>query len=85
MHSLLRRLFFACIMFFTNALFFSQSFAQAGMWTWMTGSDGFYEPGVFGTKGVPDPLNTPPLYMVVCPGPISRKFLDVWRTRRQRL
>ena len=36
------------------------SIAQAGMWTWMTGSDGFYEPGEFGTQGVPDPANTPP-------------------------
>lgn len=30
-----------------------------GEWTWMSGSDADAQPGVYGTKGVPDPLNVP--------------------------
>jgi hypothetical protein len=43
---------------------FSSAFSIAqppGEWTWMQGSDTITNPaGVFGTLGVPDPLNAPP-------------------------
>lgn len=51
---------FSGIVFFANIISYTPSFAQAGMWTWMKGSDDFYESGVFGTKGVSNLLNTPP-------------------------
>ena len=34
-------------------------YGQGGKWVWMQGSDQIGQPPVFGTKGVPDPANTP--------------------------
>ncbi|MEO8147607.1 MAG: kelch repeat-containing protein [Bacteroidia bacterium] len=41
-------------------LLWSGTFAQAGMWTWMNGDSVPNSLGVFGTQGVPSPLNHPP-------------------------
>ena len=32
---------------------------SAGQWTWMGGSNGAFQPGVYGSTGVPDPNNIP--------------------------
>ncbi|MEQ9101076.1 MAG: fibronectin type III domain-containing protein [Imperialibacter sp.] len=33
---------------------------QTGVWTWMSGSEGVYDYGYYGTQGVADPLHVPP-------------------------
>jgi hypothetical protein len=33
--------------------------AQQGEWTWLKGSMGANDPGIYGTQGIPDPNNTP--------------------------
>src|SRR4030095_152958 len=43
-----------------NFALITSSAGQVGMWTWMKGSDAFYDPGGFGIKGVPAADNTPP-------------------------
>ncbi len=42
------------------SLFSFNSFSQAGEWTWMNGDTINFSQGHYGTKGVPDPLNSPP-------------------------
>lgn len=41
-------------------------FAQSGTWTWMNGSSLAGGVGVYGTQGVPGPLNTPPALYEPC-------------------
>ncbi|MBI2268941.1 MAG: hypothetical protein HYU69_01135 [Bacteroidetes bacterium] len=49
------------VVHFTFQFFSNAVFAQApGEWTWMHGLTTFDSPGVFGTKGVPNPANMPP-------------------------
>src|SRR4051812_46547327 len=40
--------------------FLSTIHGQAGMWTWMKGSNNINPAGVYGTQGVPSPANNPP-------------------------
>src|SRR4030095_7665074 len=48
------------LLFSILAFFHINALAQAGEWTWMTGSSGSNDPGNYGTMGVADPANIPP-------------------------
>jgi len=43
----------------TLGMLCSPAGSQTNEWTWMGGSNSAFAPGVYGTKGVPDPKNVP--------------------------
>ena len=47
-------------LFFLLILFTHQVFSQAGMWTWISGSNLIGAPGVYGVQGIPSVNNHPP-------------------------
>src|SRR5690349_13146928 len=53
-------LFFLCSLFWTN------SNAQFGEWTWMHGDSIWGSPGNYGTLGVSSPTNEPPAVYETC-------------------
>jgi len=48
------------LLIFLFVISFQFSFAQAGTWTWISGSNVISDPGVFGTQGVSSVNNYPP-------------------------
>ncbi len=47
------------ILFFLSAIYQCTIAQTPGQWTWMSGDNLAAQPSVFGTQGVPDPLNKP--------------------------
>src|SRR5262245_58506394 len=50
---------FLLLFIFSFPVFFSNSFAQPGEWTWVHGSNLSNAAGNFGTQGIPSPANVP--------------------------